>query len=311
MVQPKRKIYPWWQTGHFFIDGLGPAAGDRFYFRRKDSAVAAYKNDSTQLFINPQPWPVFIDEIRFFSYNPGARADSISSTLNKFAFRMSHSRYGEIFSEFVNGYALGFGDPLRSSPKVARRGGKLTLPAPYHMEAEKALTMTLRAPTTSDITGFQAGVRGMDPYNRAPVLRTTIPANVTGGGAPTEIALTSDRDKNVKAIDVEELTFSIYGGSDASIRFFWDLEISIQPPDGPLWTDDVSTQVTLLIDQLQTYYSGRSVSVFTPPSPYVLLPGEQFFIEGLALEGGLYTNDGGFLVAMMFGHQEVPHGYYR
>lgn len=306
-----KQIFPWWQTGHYLVDGAGPAAATRFFFRRKQSAVAAYRNDSTQAFINPQPWPIFVDEIRFFSYELETRPGFPSIDLSDFAFKMRHSRYGEIFSEFVMSFAFGYCDPLRTSPKAARRGGKLTLPQPYHLEAEKALSLTLRAPATSDITGFQAGVRGFDPYNLAPVIRTASPVAVAAGGAPTDVALVSDRDKNVKAINVEDITFSIYGGSDTSVRFFWDLEISIEPPDGPRWTDDISTQIALLSDQLQAYYYGRNVVVFTPPSPYIMMPGDQLFIEGMAMEGGVFGENGGQVVAMIMGHQEVPSDYYR
>lgn len=304
-------IFPWWQSGHFLQDGEGPAAGTRFYFRRKQTAAAAYRNDAGALFINPQPWPVFIDEIRLFTYAVQADAAPATTELGDFAFRMSHSRYGEIFSEFLVGYALGYCDPSRIQVQPAKRGGKLVLPQPFKLSAEQSLNLRLQAPATSDVTGFQAGVRGKDPYNLCPVIRANEPVAVAAGGAPVDVALVSNRDKNVRAIDVEDITFSIYGGSDTSVRFFWDLEVSVEPSYGPIWTDDVSTQLELILDRVRPAYYGRNAVVLTPPSPYILLPGEQFFIEGYALTANSFSSDGGQVSAVLMGHQEVPVDYYR
>lgn len=306
----KVDIFPWWQSGHYLVSGAGPAAGTRFYFRRKQTAVAAYRNDNKALFINSQPWPVFIDEIRLFTYSVNANATA-TYQMGRFGFRMRNERYGEIFSEFMVGYALGYSDPIRVSAQTAKRGGKMTLPQPFRISAEQALSLKLRAPATSDVTGFQAGIRGKDPYNRCPVIRANEPVAVAAGGAPVDVALVSNRDKNVKAIDVEDVTFSIYGGSDTSVRFFWDLEVSIEPSYGPMWTDDASTQLELILDRVRPEFYGRNAVVFTPPSPYILLPGEQFFIEGQALEANAFGENGGQVSAVLMGHQEVPIDYYR
>lgn len=309
-MKRRADIFPWWQSGHFLVDGEGPAAGTRFYFRRKQTAVAAYRNDGSALFINPQPWPIFIDEIRLFTYTVSAAATA-TYQLGRFAFRMRSDSYGEIFSEFMVGYALGYSDPIRVSAQTAKRGGKITLPQPFKLSAEQSLNLRLRAPATSDVTGFQAGVRGRDPYNASPVIRANAPVAVGAGGAPVDVALVSNKDKNIRAVDVEDITFSIYGGTDSSVRFFQDLEVSVAPSYGPRWTDDNSTQLELILDRIRPEFYGRNAVVFTPPAPYVLMPGEQFFIEGYALENNVFGVNGGQVSAVLMGHQEVPIDYYR
>lgn len=309
-MKSKGSIFPWWQSGHYLVGSESPAVGTRFYFRRKQTAVAAYRNDGSALFINPQPWPIYIDEIRLFTYEASALATA-SYQMGRFGFRMRSDRYGDIFSEFMIGYALGYSDPIRVSAQTAKRGGKLTLPQPFNLSAEESLNLKLQAPATSDVTGFQAGVRGKDPYNLCPVIRANAPIAVAAGGAPVDIALASDRDKNVRAIDVEDITFSIYGGTDTSIRFMWDLEVSVAPSYGPRWTDDVSTQLELILDRIRPEFYGRNAVVFTPPSPYILAPGEQFYIEGQALVANAFGEDGGQVSAVLMGHQEVPSDYYR
>jgi len=310
-MKKRRNIYPWWQSGHYLISDAGSVAGERFYFRRKQVAVNAYRNDKSALFINPQPWPVYIDEIRLFSYSDTLDIALPATDLGDFAFRMSHPRYGDIFSEFMVSYALGYCDPARLQTGPGKRGGKIVLPQPFKVEAEQSLGLRVRAPATSDITGFQAGVRGLDPYNLCPVIRTNVPVAVPAAGAPVDVALVANRDKNIRAINIEDITFSITGGTDTTARNFRDIELTVVPSHGPQWTDDLATQLELVLDSVRYTQFGRSSVVFTPPAPYVLLPGEQFYIEGFVMNGGTFEQVGGQLAAVLMGHQEVPIGYYR
>jgi hypothetical protein len=309
-------IYPWWQTGFYFYDPATLAPGQRFYFRKRQRSADAYYQGNDQVFVNNQPWPVRIDELRFFQLF-GTRAVTTNySTFDAFGVRMRASRDGEVVNNFMPISSLNFCERMRFEPAVMRRGGKMTLPQPFYLDGSENFSFRVFPGGTgvASIAGIQLGMLGFYPQNQAPVVRTAVPLTVTAGQAPTDYVLDAGRDKNVRAISVEELSFSVSGGS-TELSAFWEVELEISPPRGPKWTDDVSTHLGFLCDQLPGWTYRKGAVVMTPSTPWTVLPGGNFMIEGLTLPTCTQVvadlSASGWIAAMAFGHQEVPDDYNR
>jgi hypothetical protein len=92
------------------------------------------------------------------------------------------------------------------------------------------------------------------------------------------------------------------------------VELEINPPRGPKWTDDVSTHLGFLVDQLPTFSARKGSVTLSLEAPIVVPPGGRIFLEGLVLNGAAEINTDnvdGWIAAMLMGHQEVPDDYDR
>ena len=303
-------VAPWWQTGWFIFSGAS-AAGTRFYFRRKDRTAAAYKNDANQLFYNNQPWPVAVDELRFL-YGSASTTPATNDMLGNFAFRVQSSKYGNLWDEWALGSALCNAPPERFTPLVGRPSGRMLLPQPLEMSAEenffiRAYPGLLQSAT---IEGFQVGIKGFDPFNESPVARVSDAQDITTA-SQNDFAITNDRDKASRSIRTEELTFSAHRYSATAPFPF--IELDIQPPKGPRWTDDISTPLGLLYDQHRSPaiagMGGGGIHI--PGSPYVLNPGSTFLMEGQLIDAPVGSSGARYLACCLYGHQIVPEDHYR
>jgi hypothetical protein len=309
-------IYPWWQTGFYFYDNAGPAPGQRFYFRKRQRSADAYYAGNDQLFVNTQPWPVYIDELRFFQRYGNVASTRYYSTFDGFGVRMQSSLDGNVVNNFMPISSLHYCDPVRCEPCITRRGGKMTLPSPFYLDGSENFSFRVFPGSAgiASIAGIQIGLLGFDPKNSAPVVRTAVPITVTAAQAPTDYVLDAGRDKNVRDISVNEIAFSISGGA-AEVGAFWEVELEISPPRGPKWTDDVSTHLGFLVDQLPPFGYNKGAVVMTPPTPWAVNPGGNFMVEGLTLPTSaqipIQFAAAGWIACMAFGHQEVPDDYHR
>lgn len=300
-------VAPWWQTGYFLFDGDGDPVNESFYFRRKQRSAFAYKNDHNQLFYNNQPWPVYVDEIRFMVNKPSL--PNINDILGCFSFRVQSSKYGSMWDEWALATALCNAPPERFNTGLFRPNGRFILPQPYYLSVEDNFYIRAYAAynQAADYGGFQFGLLGFDPVNESPVVRVSDPVTIAAG-SQNDFALTNDRDKASRAMFVESVTFSAY--PDTSIAF---VEVEINPPTGPRWTDDVTTPLGVLYDQprLSGLVTSDCGGIHIPGSPYVIEPGGNFYVEGQLLVDPASTTANSMLVCCLYGHQEVPIDYYR
>jgi hypothetical protein len=310
-------IYPWWQTGFHFFDETNLAPGVRSFFRKKQRSVNAYYAGNDQRFVNTQPWPVFVDEIRFFQYhslfNPNGSA--YYNAFDAFATKITTSRDGSIINQFLPVSSLFYSDSMRADPRVERRGGKFTLPQPMHLGSTENFSFRVfpGAGGVASIDGIQIGLLGFDEKNEAPVVRTAAPITITAGQSPTDYVLDAGRDKNIRELTLEEISFSISGGVD-DIQTFWEVELEIEPPRGPRWTEDVATHLGFIVDQLPQWYYNRGALVMQPVTPLQIDPGGNVTVELLTTLFATTVAERaqpGWIACMLFGHQEVPDDYDR
>lgn len=306
-------IYPWWQTGFYLFNRQNINPGIRAFFRKKERSVDAYATGNDQRFVNTQPWPVFIDEIRFFQRARGS-STAYYNMFDAFAVKMRTSREGEIFSKFMPISSLFYSDPMRFDPRTARCGGKFTLPQPMHLDGSEnfAFRVYPGGAAIDTVSGFQIGLLGFDEKNQAPVVRTAEPVTVAAGQRPTDYVLDAGRDKNVRDLTLEEISFSNITGSVAS---FWDIELDIEPPYGPQWTDDASTYPGFIVDQLPNWLYEKGAVVMQPQAPLMIYPGGNMIVElittPLATQLETQVDSPCWIACMLFGHQEVPDDYHR
>jgi hypothetical protein len=308
-------IYPWWQTGFYFYEHASLAAGTRFYFRKRQRSANLFYAGNDQRFVNTQPWPVYVDEIRFFIYYALRSIVAETNAFDAFGVRMQSSRDGNIVNSFMPISSIQYTDYLRSDPRVVRRGGKFTLPEPFSLDSSENFSFRIFPGSggVASIAGIQVGLLGFDKKNQAPNVRTAAPVTVTTGQAPTDYVLDAGRDKDVRDLSVEAISFSISGGA-SELAAFWEVETEISPPRGPKWTDDVSTHVGFLVDQLPQWRFAKAGLSMIPPRPWQIDPGGNFMVEGLTLPTApqlAALEQDGWLACMLFGHQEVPDDYHR
>lgn len=308
-------IAPWWQTGLWIFDAT-IGRYERFYFRRKQRTALAYKNDQKQLFYNNQPWPVYVQEFRFGGeyYAFGGAPSMIGNDiLGSIALRAHSPRYGEIWAEWALGSSLLQAPEERYYSGMNLTRGRMLLPQPLPLLPEDNFELRVYSSyyQGAAVTGFQTGLKGFDPYNKIPIARVTSTLDIAAN-SQNDFALISDRDKESRAMIMEELTFSAQADTSASFRL---LELEINPPRGPRWTDDVSTPIGLLTDQMAcpeiaNWFGG----LYHPAAPYRIDPGEQFIVEGQTLGAANQLTIGEAshsLFCCLYGYQIVPSEYYR
>lgn len=306
-------IAPWWQTGWLIFDSTTPA-NTQFYFRAKQRSNDQYRNDADQVFYNNQPWPVFVDEFRFCSFNEQQGPGNATDFYGLFAIRAQSSKYGHLWDEWAHLTSLFNAPPERFSSGIIRYQSRLILPQPLYLTAEDNFFTRVYPgfQQTNDVENFQIALQGYDPENKAPIMRVSDLNNIAAG-SQSDFTLTNDRDKANRAMMLEAITFGATGSQGRG--FLSDLEIEFNPPKGPRWTNDVTTPMGILYDQVKTplYFGIGGGGIHIPASPYVIEPGGNFYVEAQLLKPAGDQNSGSkfSLACCLYGHQIVPRDYYR
>ena len=276
------KVFPWYQTGYYIVTQSTPQ-NERAYFRRNNAGAIAYKNDDGQVYYNNQPWPVYIDEMRFYWEN--------IQKLGYFSFSAQSSKYGRLWPDFILSTTLLNAPMARYLP--GERETVMTLPSSILLSPEDVPLVSIYAASAS----CQLGILGFDPENKSPVVRCSDVLTVAGRG---DFALVSDRDNDSRWMYADSLTFPA------------GVEIAIDWPNSPKWTDDPSTPGRFIQDQSGPNTEAQS-AYYRPEKPYVLEPTDTFYLEVLSLRSGadaLSGQDDGRIGCCLYGHQIVPEGYY-
>lgn len=301
--------FPWWQSGVITIAST-VATGTSFRFRQASEATAVYEAGRRGLFFNNQPWPVYINEIRFVLEH--STCYPLEWMFPYLLARMNSVRDGVILREGVPITALASQQGWCS---FARPGASIfTLPADFYLTAEDELAVDIPSNTAGVTGNVQVAVRGFDPYTRAPVIRSSDYAAIAAGG--TSFAFASGRDKSVKDMWVRDL---VIGGTAFSAGDARILPIRVTPPSGPKWTDDFETRIVLISDNppVATGWSLADLKfasiVYRPVTPYIMLPADKFDIEIQLAEAASHFGISGSvnLHCCLRGYQEVPDDNYR
>lgn len=290
--------FPWWRTQRREI------TTDDF---EVPFVIGDVRNSGSSAFRNTQPWPIYVDEIRFWTEDIDFQVDAtLRAPFSQIHGRLSTTRRDFLIAELI---------PLSCwNTEVDRHlegylnGIDIRLPVPYYFAAGQHMNTQLRAMTEglyANNTEFQVAIRGCDPVNGSPIVMgsraiapapaAAVPTPVAGAQAvqPDSLVFDDGRDQGVRSMWIHDLQIGIRYLENAFNRTnAWrQMAIQIQPPEGPKWTDDWYTPLQALCEQvpaveldqtaedepLNLYYNAPVIH--RPPAPYELLPGDSLDIE--------------------------------
>lgn len=301
---PPTAIYPWWQSAYVAADTSTPVSTP--IPLRRYNPDSTYNDALPAPFVNTQPWPIKMDGLVFGWYNGVTNAvTGYASTA--FDFRIESSRYGAIISKPL---AIGCLSTVDNSRFVSSHWRRvITLPSPYRVGKDENLEVNLYSGGLGALSSdVQVAIRGRDPYNCQAVIRTgTALSPSTQTFVP--FSCTDQRDRNVRGIDVHDIVIADKGyTAGGALDLFW-MHVRLDPPNGPRWSDDIATSVSMLSGQGHNFNStdpfSRHDMRFAAPLP--LLPGDRVTVTPRVLQhSGAMLSSGSALFVLAYGRQEVP-----
>jgi hypothetical protein len=273
------KKFPWWATSYQDVTDNNNIL-DKFVFRAPQGNRQAFAND--------KPWPVYIDEIRFWAaLKPSTTGQwAYPAMMEQTCFKISTDLQREIVSRWMPGST--FNTEQDRHLYGYTQNAMFTLPAPYYLPYGSQFFIELETQHAA-LTGdtVQCALRGCDPYNETPSVLLTRPNTLPDGTAtprPGRLALAFDdnRDRPVRNMWVRD--FSITRLNAPTGSWSWRLlDVKFNPPEGPSWTSDITTPLVALCDQVgdvtQTGTTYDPPVIHRPPRPYILRPGDAMTIE--------------------------------
>jgi hypothetical protein len=246
-----------------------------------------------QLFINDKPWPIYIDELRFWATEAigGGSAPSLPvAMMERTAFKIKTDILGEIVDIWMPGSNY---NTENDRHLVGPQNGLVfTLPANYYMPQGEAFSVQLFTQDTYwKEQYFQLGLRGCDPTNQSPIVMLSKMLQVPdGGGAagPGPLVVTFDdgRDEGIRDMWIRDFVIASKDNAEADGNYtkpVWErVWAHFYPPQGSQWSDDIWTPLSALADQVQSHPASgiyNAPVIHRPKSPYVLLPGHALTVE--------------------------------
>jgi len=292
--------FPWWQSGmHRFVTATNPlTTGDTFRFRGA-APRNQYDVGRAPLFNNPHSWPIHITEIRWFVHEYFTAAHTIleaeQDTLRKIGVKFSTPTLGQIVADLLPITAL---DTVPFyGQEMSNAGASITLPADYFLPSTAFFQVDLDGlygVGVDAVPTAQVGIRGCDPHNGTPLARFSERGNANSAGSKqgNEFILQGDSGQGIRNMWMRDITVNIDADfiGNASYGNYWhNIVAKVTSPQGPKWTDDPFTPLSLLIDQSPCIQSGsaaewslgqrNNVVVHRPVTPYILNPQDRMDME--------------------------------
>jgi hypothetical protein len=282
------KKFPWWATSYQEITDNN-AILDKFVFRAPQGNRQAFAND--------KPWPIYIDEIRFWhTIKPGTDYGEwdLPYLMDQTVFKISTDLQREIVSHWMPGTCFNT-EPDRIITGY-QQSMMWTLPAPYYLPYgnQFSLEVESRTSTFADMT-LQFALRGCDPYNESPRAILTRPASLSDGTAtpyPGRLILSFDdnRDRPVQSMWVRDVSATMLniartGSAKTGLCNPWyHIDAKFNIPEGPQWTNDLTTPLIAFSEQVPACGPYMNLNfnplvIHRPPKPYILRPGDAMTIE--------------------------------
>jgi hypothetical protein len=274
--------FPWWRTG--YVATNGNVLYEKLTFAGRGGQ---------QLFINQNPWPVYIDELRFWATeNLGGTDATIlpTSLMERTAFKIKTDLLGEIVHNWMPGSTY---NTENDRHLVGPQNGMVfTLPANYYLQRGDAFSVNLYTPDAYwKSKYFQLGLRGCDPTNQTPIVILSKILQVPDSAAspaPGPLVVTFDdgRDESIRDMWVRDFVIASKENASAAGTYTkpaWErVWAHFYPSQGPQWSDDIWTPLGALSDQVQSHPASgiyNAPVIHRPKSPYVLLPGHSLTVE--------------------------------
>lgn len=273
--------FPWWRTGHV------ATAGDELYEK-----LIFEGRGGQQLFINDKPWPIYIDELRFWATEEIGETvlQMPTSLMERTAFKIKTDILGEIVHTWMPGSTY---NTENHRHLVGPQNGMIfTLPENYYLQQGEAFSVNLFTQDTYwKELYYQLGLRGCDPNNQSPITMLSKILQLPDGAAspaPGPLVVTFDdgRDEGIRNMWIRDFVIANQdiAGSDGNYPTpVWErVWAHFYPPQGPQWSDDIWTPLIALADQVYSHPSSgiyNAPVIHRPKSPYVLLPGHSLTVE--------------------------------
>lgn len=280
--------FPWWATAYQQIT-VNTQIDDKFVFRAPQGNRQAFAND--------KPWPVYIDEIRFWATCESQTPENIWSTLRRWlteciCLKIKTDLQQNLVSKWMPAPCF------CTSPGLELLGTRpemtWTLPAPYYLPFGSQFSVEIDSsylPWREQV--MQCSLQGCDPNNQTPYAILSTPTTTVDGTAtpaPGRLVLAFDdnRDRPVRNMWVDKFMACMMSAQvaatpvDTSYDPWQNLEIKFNPPEGPSWTSDITTPMVAFADRVhwqpRPLYSSNPI-IHKPIKPYILRPGDAMTIE--------------------------------